>query len=136
MSTYRTARQTLRGYQTSSAFDSNIWFTAHDEFGAPIGCVILARHEPAAPADNGSKPIIEIVYMGLVPEARGTGRGKSLVQHAFTAARDAGAERIILAVDQNNYPARTIYDLAGLQPMLSETVWAKLVGLGTQRSVS
>lgn len=130
ISAYRTAAQTLCGYQSSNSFDSKLWFTALDDREKPIGCVILANHQPGPSSDRAASPIIEIVYMGLVPDARGTGRGKTLVQHAFAAARSAGAERIILAVDQNNTPARAIYDLAGLEPMLSETVWAKLIGFG------
>ncbi len=130
ISAYRTAAQTLGGYQTSDAFDSNLWFTVFDGSKEPIGCVILANHQPAESSDAAASPIIEIVYMALVPEARGAGRGKTLVQHAFSSARSASADRIILAVDQNNTPARTIYDLAGLEPMLSETVWVKLIGLG------
>jgi ribosomal protein S18 acetylase RimI-like enzyme len=130
MSAYRTAAQTLCGYQSSNSFDSKLWFTALDDRETPIGCVILANHQPGPSTDRAASPIIEIVYMGLVPEARGTGRGKTLVQHAFAAARSAGADRIILAVDQNNAPARAIYDLAGFEPMLSETVWAKLIGFG------
>lgn len=131
ISAFRTANQTLNGYRSSTAFDSNLWFTAVDHRDQPIGCVILSRHTPAASSDSSGTPIIEIVYMGLIPEARGSGRGKTLVQHAFDAARNAQAERIILAVDQNNAPARAIYDLAGLQPLLSETVWVKLVGSDT-----
>ncbi len=130
ISAYRTAAQTLCGYQSSSSFDSKLWFTVLDDREKPIGCVILANHQPAPSSDRDASPIIEIVYMGLIPEARGTGRGKTLVQHAFAIARSTGADRIILAVDQNNAPARAIYDLAGLEPMLSETVWAKLIGFG------
>jgi ribosomal protein S18 acetylase RimI-like enzyme len=63
--------------------------------------------------------------MGLVPESRGMGRGRMLVHKAFEAAGDVGADRVILAVDRQNAPARAIYELAGLQPMLHETVWVK-----------
>ncbi len=90
ISAYRTATQTLGGYQTSNAFDSNLWFTVFDDSETPIGCVILAQHRPAASSDTAASPIIEIVYMGLVPEARGAGRGKTLVQHAFASCPQRG----------------------------------------------
>ena len=123
---FRSAEQTLRGYQTSAAFDPSLWFCASEGSSQSIGCVVLACHRPSTTPDaQDTSSVIEIVYMGLVPEARGMGRGKGLMERALEAARSAGAARIILAVDQQNAPARAIYDRAGLQPMLSETVWVK-----------
>ena len=129
LAAYRTAPQTLNGYRSSPAFDPELWFLATDSNDQPIGCLVLANHQPAAGEypDGEAAPVIEIVYMGLVPEARGNGDGVRLVQHAMLSAREMGAERIILAVDQRNKPARAIYTAAGLQPMLSETVWVKLL---------
>jgi GNAT superfamily N-acetyltransferase len=125
LAAYRTAAQTLRGYQASSAFDADHWFTVVDDSGAPIGCLVLAIHHSASQSEGPLASVVEIVYMGLVPESRGQGRGKVLVQRAFQAARNLGADRMILAVDRQNEPARSIYALAGLQPILRETVWVK-----------
>ncbi len=123
---YRTAMQTLQGYQASGAYDPALWFNVRGSDEDPIGCMVLANHQPVASADNTDpSPVIEIVYMGLIPEARGRGCGKRLVEQAFAAARTVGAERMILGVDQRNTPARDIYQWAGLQPMLTETVWVK-----------
>ncbi len=126
---YRTAAQTLRGYYTSSALDPNLWYFVHSDDGL-AGCMILGNHRPSpspSPANDTEQAaaVIEIVYMGLIPRARGQRRGIQFMQHAFRAAGDIGASRIILAVDQKNHHAREIYDDAGLQPMLSETVWVK-----------
>ena len=135
---FRTASETLRGYQAGPAFAPTLWFRitdSVDESSLPIGCLILAKHEnspnpnnpdpePAAEA-SGTEPVLEIVYMGIVPEARGRGYGKCLVDGAFAAVADAGGTKLILGVDRANTPARTIYDRMGLRPMLSETIWVR-----------
>jgi hypothetical protein len=127
---YRTASQTLGGYQAAGAFDPKLWFHIYDDHDAPVGCMVLASHQLRPTPENDVQSfVIEIVYMGLVPEARGRGRGKTLVQRALDAAGDIGANRIMLGVDQRNRFARAIYEEAGLQPMLSETVWVKSLEL-------
>ena len=63
--------------------------------------------------------------MGLVPEARGNGIGTTIVAHVFEHARKIGGQRVILAVDEANTPARAIYNQAGFEPLISETVWVK-----------
>jgi ribosomal protein S18 acetylase RimI-like enzyme len=78
----------------------------------------------AVPRDLGGD-VVEIVYMGLIPSARGRGLGSQLVRIAKGIARDHNCARIILAVDQENRPAVSIYHRAGLQFVLSETVWVK-----------
>lgn len=122
---YRTAAQTLNGYRASSAFHPEHWFTVRDTTSTPIGCLVLAIHRSQSPAGVERASVVEIVYMGLVPNSRGSGLGKILVQRAFQAAEQIGADRMILAVDCQNKPARTLYELAGLQRVLRETVWVK-----------
>ncbi|MGB0599919.1 MAG: GNAT family N-acetyltransferase [Rubripirellula sp.] len=131
---HRTAQETLNGYRTAAAFAPTGWFrvvrsegTVRSECAGrqtTVGCVILGYHPP--PPDQSETPgVVEIVYMGIVPSARGLGLGRDLVEHAFAVARNHSADRLILAVDQKNEPARRIYEAAGLTPMLSEMVWVK-----------
>lgn len=127
---YRTASQTLGGYQAAGAFDPKLWLHVYDEQNIPVGCMVLACHQPRpSPQDDAPGSVIEIVYMGLVPEARGRGAGQTLVRRAIDEATSLGADRIILGVDQKNRFARAIYQQAGLEPMLSETVWVKSLEL-------
>lgn len=150
---YRSTSETLRGYQTASSFDPSLWFEVLDaRYPAkpPVGCMILAQHgdEPTS-SDDGNRtptnletreqggqidseppadgPVIEIVYMGLVPEARGKGYGSVLVDQAAKIARSVGGSRFILGVDRNNQPARDIYRSKGMIELLSETVWVKQI---------
>ena len=123
---YRTAEQTLRGYQLSAALDPSLWFRVFDKHEALVGCLVLASHRDtfSDPPDQ-SATVTELVYMGLVPTARGKGYGECLVRRALQEVRRSGGRKLILAVDQKNDPARTLYVRMGLVPMLSETVWVK-----------
>ena len=121
----------------------------------PLGCLILAKHEesrentqttdtdreaaqaanpPTEETESNGKsapsslgPVIEIVYMGLLPEARGQGLGRQLVDQAASVAFNLGATRFILGVDRMNQPARDIYQAKGMTRVLSEAIWAKKV---------
>ncbi len=144
---YRTTSETLRGYQTAASFAPDLWFEvldANSSTNTPLGCMILAKHEESHentqtsdanretksrrdPSARPEGPVIEIVYMGLLPETRGKGFGRQLVDQAAKVAVNLGGTRLILGVDQTNRPARDIYDARGMTPLLSETVWAKRV---------
>ncbi|MAI69971.1 MAG: hypothetical protein CMM01_03565 [Rhodopirellula sp.] len=152
---YRTTDETLRGYQTAASFAPDLWFevwASNSPDRTPIGCLILAKHseldENAPLATSNSKPgsnptfqaqnqlapkqslespVIEIVYMGLLPETRGKGFGRQLVDQAAKLTVNLGGTRFILGVDQTNQPARDIYNSKGMTPLLTETVWAKRV---------
>lgn len=74
---------------------------------------------------DAERLVVELVYMGIVPTARGSGFGQRILDQAFQVAITKKAQRIILAVDQLNAPARRLYDAAGMAPMLSESVWVR-----------
>ena len=144
---YRTTNETLRGYQTAASFAPDLWFEvldANSSDNTPLGCMILAKHEESHentqtsdanretesrrdPSARPEGPVIEIVYMGLLPETRGKGFGRQLVDQAAQVAVNLGGTRFILGVDQTNRPARDIYNARGMTPLLSETVWVKRV---------
>ena len=127
---YRTALQTISGYRQSSAFDPRLWFeiVSLDGDEEPVGCVVLSNHGCSAESQGGVNEhggVIELVYMGLVPEARGRNWGDQVVAQAIEAARQAGANQMIMAVDQQNQPAKRIYQRWGFEVILTETVWVK-----------
>ncbi len=125
----------LDGYRSSPAYSPDLWFEAQPMPGAEVpgaempgaempreiaaGCLILARH--GGPPGHAT----EIVYMGIAPEYRGHRLGAELVAQAYRVARSEKSDRLILAVDTRNRPARAAYDAAGFVPILSEEVWCK-----------
>ncbi len=70
-----------------------------------MGCLLLADH-----SDDDQW---EIVYAGLVPEARGHGYGLAMARHAAWLASAARRGRLVLAVDAANAPAVKMYERAG-----------------------
>jgi ribosomal protein S18 acetylase RimI-like enzyme len=128
LSEHRTAIQTLRSYQSTVAFEPMWWFRVLDKATRRmIGCLVLARHRSRDPRStrDAAENVAEIVYMGLIPEARHRGLGSELLHRAMQVARRGDCSRIILAVDRLNHPAKSLYHRAGFDPLLSETVWFK-----------
>jgi ribosomal protein S18 acetylase RimI-like enzyme len=96
----------ITGYQATGVFRPEMWqVVRHDS--EDVGVLLLADHPSARHW--------ELVYMGLVPEARGRGWGRQITQHAQTLARLANVERIVLAVDAANSPALSMYRAAGFE---------------------
>lgn len=82
-----------------------------DEF---VGCLLLQAHDNA---------LMELVYMGLVPEARGRGLGKAMVARAIQAAHRSACSTLVVAVDRDNWPALNVYCDWGFQPHQRLQVW-------------
>ena len=79
-------------------------------------------------ADHRPAPHWELVYMGLVPSARGYGYGEQITRKAMWQARQGGAEKLVLAVDLANSPALAMYARAGFISWDRRQVFARLPG--------
>ena len=99
----RDSEDILAGYRATGSFNEKHWLLARAE-GRDVGCLLLAEH----PAEK----IMELVYMGLVPDVRGRGWGLKLVQTAQHLARIAECTQIVLAVDARNERALRMYEAA------------------------
>jgi mycothiol synthase len=55
----------------------------------------------------------ELMYLGLVPEARRRGYGRALTLHALRWLREQPATQMTLCVDARNLPARQLYQSLG-----------------------
>ena len=100
----RSATDALEEYRKSPGYDPRLWFFVR-EAGQDVGCLILADH---AEQDHW-----ELVYVGVVPAARGRGLGLRVVRQAQHLARVADRGRIVLAVDVANRPAVAMYEASG-----------------------
>lgn len=94
----------LAGYRASGPFDPGRWLRVRSG-GEDVGCLLLA--------DDSLGEQWELVYMGVVPEARGRGLGLAIARHAQWLARCAKRKRLVLAVDAANLPAKRAYAAAG-----------------------
>ena len=88
------------------------------EHGAEVGCLLLADHPHL---DH-----LELVYMGITPQARGKGYGAELLTQAVLRADLLGAARLVLAVDERNTYARRVYEQRGFTAWDRRTVYARL----------
>ena len=94
----RSVDDVLQGYRATGHFSPERWFIVRHQ-GEEIGCLILTDYPEHA--------TWELIYMGLLPAARGRGWGVEIVRHALWLARQALRNRLVLAVDAANEPAPT-----------------------------
>jgi len=107
----------LAGYQATGAFAPERWLLLRHQ-GQDVGCLLLADH----PEDENW----ELVYMGLVPCARGARWGQQVVRHAQWLTGQAGRPRLVLAVDAANHPAVTMYTCTGFRAWGRRKVYLKV----------
>lgn len=97
----------LDGYLLTGIYLGELWsLVRHGD--ADVGCLLLCEHPTT---DH-----VELIYMGLVPAARGRGWGRVLVERAQWQTRQRGYACLALAVDASNLPALRMYRRAGLVP--------------------
>jgi ribosomal protein S18 acetylase RimI-like enzyme len=82
-----------------------LWGVLVDGAGKAMGCLLLGE----IPA----RRCLELVYLGLVPEARGRGLGRILMQRVLGIASRRHFEVTTLAVDAANVPAVGLYRRCG-----------------------
>lgn len=116
----RSIEDVLLSHQSVGTLDPRLWWLVFVH-GKPAGCVLFSV---VRETDS-----IELVYLGLGPELRGYGLGRSLMNHAMQRIGDlalsarAGdvlhglslAGGITLAVDTRNVPAVRLYREMGFQ---------------------
>jgi ribosomal protein S18 acetylase RimI-like enzyme len=113
----RPMNEVLEGYRAQGRYSPEQWYFVQAN-GRDIGAVILAEH----PGFGNW----ELVYMGIVPDARGRKHGLHIIRYALEAVARRGAERIVLAVDEANAPALRLYEEAGFSMWDRRVVYARL----------
>jgi ribosomal protein S18 acetylase RimI-like enzyme len=108
----RTPEEALAGHRATGKFDPGRWRLIRWN-GRDAGLLLISDHP--------DRELWEIVYLGVVPEARGQGLGEAVVQWAIADAR-AASRPIALAVDTRNFAARRIYERAGFVELARQSV--------------
>ena len=101
----RDIEDVLAGHKASGDFDPGLWALLCEGERA-LGALLLA------PTPTGET--VELVYLGLVPAARGRGLADLMMRQALAVAA-RGAGRLSLAVDSENAPALKLYYRHGMQ---------------------
>ncbi|MHB8953962.1 MAG: GNAT family N-acetyltransferase [Pirellulaceae bacterium] len=94
----------LEGYRETGRYRPEWWLAVRHD-GHDVGCVLMADHP--------EHDQCELMYLGIVPEMRGRGWGIEATRHVQWLMRRVPRERMILAVDDTNWPAQGVYSSTG-----------------------
>ena len=107
----------IAGYQGVPGCRLDRWWLAwQDE--QTVGILIMVELQGQA--------AWELLYVGLVPEARGRGLGREMTLKAINDAFGAGAERMTLTVDARNEPALRMYAALGFEEFDRRAVYLNM----------
>ena len=112
----RTLEEIIAGHKSQGIYDPKHWWLAFQEH-RPVGVLLLA--------EMVDKKGWDLLYLGLVREARGQGFGRELARKALREAKQAAAPQLTLAVDARNRPACTLYKRLGFQAFDEREVYLK-----------
>jgi mycothiol synthase len=108
----RDIEDVIAGHKATGHFDPRLWFVLCN--GTDCQGVLLLNRT----AQNNS---LELVYVGLVPEARGQDLGDLLMRHALAVTANENCSRLTLAVDADNAPALKLYYRHGLKRLTTRS---------------
>jgi ribosomal protein S18 acetylase RimI-like enzyme len=114
----REIEEVIAGHQSQGRHDPETWWLAEYR-GQPIGILLLA--------EVPDMKAWELLYLGVVPEARGHGFGRELVHKAMWEARTAEAPQLTLSVDARNQAALKLYKNAGFETYDQREVYLKIL---------
>jgi mycothiol synthase len=110
----RELSEILDGHRAQGNYSPRRWWLARQR-GKPVGVLLLAD----VPDWQGW----DLSYLGVVPEARGSGVGRALAEHALRQAQAAGAGQLSLAVDSRNEVAWNLYRSLNFEPFDEREVY-------------
>lgn len=114
LSGLRTVEDIMASHRASGEFDPNRWGVAFFD-GKPAGVLLMSRMP--------GRDILDVVYMGLLPNYRGRGIGKAVLYQAVQWARRYHCDWITLAVDSANTPAMRLYQRSGFTETSRRCAW-------------
>jgi len=123
MAGLRTAQDALETHRAASVFRAWAWHLAI-ESGAGHGTSrTRAREAVGVVLASEVEGRGDLVYLGVVPEARGRGIGRTLLGQAIRDTAQMGLPALAVAVDTQNGPAVRLYAGAGFKEVRRRLVW-------------
>jgi ribosomal protein S18 acetylase RimI-like enzyme len=114
LASMRTSRDILEGHLQSGDGDTSLWRILRQRSN-PVGAMLLS---PSAATDS-----VDVIYLGLAPEARGAGLGAIMLSHGLAETAGHSAHFVQLAVDVSNTPAVNLYRRAGFTTKQQREAW-------------
>jgi len=96
----RTGVEAIASHKLSGAFDPARW-AIYAVDGRDAGVILLNDHP--------DQDAIEVVYLGVAPEARGRGLGRRMLRDGLRQSAQRGRAVMFLAVDCENHFANSLY---------------------------
>lgn len=94
------------GHMKSGTFKPE-WWTILFQGERPVGASLVNEARDANSA--------ELVYLGIIPELRGRGLGRSLLTQSIAKVAESTMKTVVLAVDEANAPALEMYRSSGFR---------------------
>lgn len=113
----RSMTDIVASYRAQGRYDASRWYVVRRK-DADVGVLLLTEHPR-----TGNW---ELIYMGVVPEARGRRLGAAIARRALTVAARGGAEGVVLAVDSKNPYAIACYCDVGFRSWDRRAVYGRL----------
>jgi ribosomal protein S18 acetylase RimI-like enzyme len=133
MAGLRTAQDALATHRATGVFRPGAWHLALEggagHPGSPRRAVaggtgrIRAREAVGVVLVNVLEGRGDLVYLGVVPEARGRGVGRALLGQAIRDTARMGLPALVVAVDTQNAPAVRLYAGAGFKEVRRRLVF-------------
>jgi hypothetical protein len=101
----------IDGHRATGEFNPHFWHLLHR--GEESLGVLLLSPMPQTDA-------VELVYLGLCPDARGQGLGDIMMKQANAMVLIAHRRRLTLAVDSINQPALKLYYRHGMHQIMKK----------------
>jgi ribosomal protein S18 acetylase RimI-like enzyme len=114
----RNIEEVIAGHKSQGRHDPESWWLAWYQ-GRPVGVLLLAEVPDLKSWD--------LLYLGVVPEARGRGLGRELVRKVLLEARTADAPQLTLSVDARNQIALNLYRSMGFEEYDRREVFLKIL---------
>lgn len=112
----------IDGHMATGRFLPDLWHCVlQDE--EPLAVMLLNL----VPQRNA----MELVYLGLSPEARGHGLAEKLLRHGLWLGHRHRAQNMLLAVDDQNVPAVRLYQRLGFQASCRKLAMIRAVSQDT-----
>jgi ribosomal protein S18 acetylase RimI-like enzyme len=123
----RDVEEVMAGYKAAPGTQLDRWWLAH-EGDRPVGILVTASSSDGA--------TWELLYIGLVPSARGRGLGKELTHLLLEQTKTAGASRVVLSVDGRNRPALRMYSALGFEGYDRRDVYLDVLSRGDSQQLN
>jgi mycothiol synthase len=114
----REIEEIIEGHKSQGRHNPESWWlAAHQD--RQVGVLLLAEVPDLKSWD--------LLYLGVVPEAREQGFGRELARKALWEARAAQAPQLTLSVDARNQPALNLYKSVGFEAYDQREIFLKIL---------